>query len=144
MRPGKPYGLSLLELMCVLVILAILTAVAIPNYTDYLKRSRRSDAIIALERVANEQEQFYFDHARYSSSLNSLNISDISPDGFYRLTIEPVEAGYVATAVPITGTSQQGDGSFERRSTGQEGWDADTDGVYECTWQDAIRNRRQC
>lgn len=130
--------------MCVLVILAILATVAIPNYRDYLQRSRRSDAIIALERVANEQEQFYFDHNRYTSSFNSLNIPDVSPDGFYSLSMVAVEAGYVARAVPIIGGGQQGDGAFERKSTGENGWDPGLDGEFECTWQSAMRHNGEC
>lgn len=137
-------GLSLIEIMYVLVIAAILAAVAIPSYQDYVKRGRRSDAVIALERVANEQEQFYFDHHRYTSSFNSLNIPDVSPDGFYNLTITQVEAAYVATATPDAGGSQQGDGSFRRTSAGEQSWDPGQDGDFECSWQDAFRSGRRC
>lgn len=140
----KQRGLTLLELMFVLVVLAILASIAIPNYRDYVQRSRRTDAMIALKRVANEQEQFYFDHHRYTSSLNSLNLPNVSQDGFYSLSILTVEAGYVARAIPIAGSSQHKDGAFESRSTGEEGWDPGQDGVYECSWEDAIRSSSKC
>lgn len=140
----RQHGLSLIELMCVLVIVAILGAIALPSYLDYLKRSRRSDAIIALERVANEQEKFFFDHQRYAPSFSSLNIADISPDGFYSLTMVTIEEGYVATATPVAGGGQHGDGVFSLGSNGKQGWDPGHDGIYECTWRDAARTSPMC
>lgn len=138
-------GLTLIEIMVVLAILAIIAAVALPNYQHYIKRSRRSDAMIALERVANEQEQFYFDQNRYADSFADLNMSDLSPDGFYSLSFTTVTPTFfIARALPIPGSSQEGDGNFERRSTGREGWDPDGDGVYQCDWQGAARAGSGC
>ena len=138
-------GFTLIEMVVVLAILAIIASIALPNYQDYLKRSRRSDAMIALERIANKQEQFYFDRNTYTDSFEDLNVSLFSPDGFYRLSIETADNSfYIARAVPVAGSSQFGDGSFERHSTGKEGWDPDGDGIYECDWQNAARAGADC
>ena len=132
-------------MVVVLAILAIIVSIALPNYQGYLKRSRRSDAMIALERIANKQEQFYFDWNTYADSFEDLNASPRSPDGFYRLSIEAADTTFfIARALPVAGSSQFGDGGFERHSTGKEGWDPDGDGVYECDWQDAARAGGGC
>ena len=145
MNRAKKKGFTLIEMVVVLAILAIIVSIALPNYQDYLKRSRRSDAMIALEKIANKQEQFYFDWNTYTDSLEDLNVGSYSPDGFYRLNIETADnALFVARAVPVAGSSQFGDGGFERHSTGKEGWDPDGDGIYECDWQDASRSGGGC
>ncbi|MDJ0956331.1 MAG: type IV pilin protein [Arenicellales bacterium] len=142
---AKNKGFTLIEMVVVLAILAIIVSIALPNYQDYLKRSRRSDAMIALERIANEQEQFYFDWNTYTDSFEDLDMSSLSPEGFYRLSIETAnDTLFIARAIPVAGSSQLGDGGFERHSTGKEGWDRDGDGIYECDWQDAARAGGGC
>lgn len=138
-RTGRT-GFTLIEMVVVLAILAIIVSIAVPNYQDYIKRSRRSDAMIALEKIANKQEQFYFDWHTYTKSLQDLNESNSSPDGFYSLNIETANSTlFIARAVPAPGGSQVGDGNFERHSSGKEGWDPDGDGLYQCDWQDAAQ-----
>ena len=101
--------------------------------------------MIALEKIANKQEQFYFDWSTYTNSFDDLNVSSLSPDGYYELSIDVADGTlFIARAVPIADSSQFGDGGFERHSTGKEGWDPDGDGVYECDWQDAVRAARSC
>jgi type IV pilus assembly protein PilE len=49
-------GVTLIEVMIVVVIVGILAAIAIPAYNDYTTRARRSDAFTALETVRAAQE----------------------------------------------------------------------------------------
>lgn len=138
-------GITLVELMVVLAVVAIITVVALPNFQDYIERSRRADAIIALQRVANEQEQFYFDQNRYSATFASINLTNTSPDGYYTLSLSSISTTlFIARASPVAGSSQEGTGLFEIRSTGQKGWDPGEDGVYECDWDDAARAGKGC
>lgn len=56
---NRQQGVTLIELMIVVVIVAILAAIAYPSYRDYVLRSHRSDAKIALERIAQTLERCY-------------------------------------------------------------------------------------
>ena len=56
---GQSRGMTLVELMIVVVIIAILTMIAVPGYRQYSERAHRTEAKNALLLLANNQERFY-------------------------------------------------------------------------------------
>ncbi len=64
MLRGKE-GVTLLEVMVVVVIVGILAAVAIPAYNNYITRSRRAAAFTALETVRAAQEMYRAERGFY-------------------------------------------------------------------------------
>lgn len=58
-------GFTLIELLIVVVIVGILSAVAIPSYNQYVKRTKISEAISQLSDVRNRMERSYQDHRSY-------------------------------------------------------------------------------
>ena len=138
-------GLTLIEILIVLAIIAVLGTIALPNYQEYIRRGHQSDAMIALQQLANEQEQFYFDNNRYSANFVSIGVPERSPDGYYTLTLASVSTTmYVARASPVGSTGVTGPGWFEIRSNGRKSWDPGADGVFECGWPDAGRAGKGC
>jgi type IV pilus assembly protein PilE len=66
---SPPRGFTLIELLIVLAIVAIILAIAIPSYDQYVLRSNRSEGKNLLLRVAAEQEKFFTTFNRYSTNL---------------------------------------------------------------------------
>jgi type IV pilus assembly protein PilE len=62
---SKQRGFTLIEVMIVVVIIAILAAVAIPSYTDYVTRGRVVEATAGLSDARTKMEQFFQDNRAY-------------------------------------------------------------------------------
>ncbi len=58
-------GFTLIELMITVAIVAILAAVAIPNYSAYVMRGKAAEATSTLALLKNRMEQYYQDNKTY-------------------------------------------------------------------------------
>lgn len=65
-------GFTLVELMVVVAIVAILSAVAIPAYINHVNRSRQSEAAALLMTARMEMEEFYTDNGHYAATIQCL------------------------------------------------------------------------
>lgn len=61
-------GFTLIEVMITVVIIAVIAAIAVPNYTDYITRSKFTEAHGMLADLRVKMEQFYMDNRRYSTN----------------------------------------------------------------------------
>lgn len=71
-------GITLLELMIVVVIVALLSAIAYPSYTQFVVKSKRTAGTAVLLQVADRQQQFFMDNKQYATQLSSLGYASDS------------------------------------------------------------------
>ena len=65
-------GFTLIELLVVLAIVALLSSLALPRYTQYLERTREAVLAENLRLARDALEQFNADRGRYPDSLDEL------------------------------------------------------------------------
>ncbi len=98
-------GVTLLELMIVVVIVGILTAIAYPNYQAFVARAKRTEARALLLEIAISQERFYLQNNTYGS-MADLQFDDpqITDSEAYSVTIAGNNANnFTATATYTLG-----------------------------------------
>jgi type IV pilus assembly protein PilE len=129
-------GLTLVELLVTLTIVAILAAVAYPAYQDHIRKGRRAAAQAFLVEAGSRQQQYLLDARSYAvgaGAIAALNLSvpgEVAP--FYSVTVEPAAATnpptYRILATPIAGSAQVPDGGLtldndgSRTRGGNPGW----------------------
>ena len=64
-QPILGSGFSLLELVVVVVVIGILSAIAIPQYTGYLQKGRDTDSQMSLRAISASQERFKLLYGTY-------------------------------------------------------------------------------
>jgi type IV pilus assembly protein PilE len=68
-------GVTLIELLIVVVIVSILAAVAYPNYRAYVQKSKRNEAKAALLQIATNQERHYLNNNTYTLDMTELGFA---------------------------------------------------------------------
>lgn len=108
----RAQGLTFVDLLICLAIVAVLATLAVPGYRSHLLRARRLDAQQALFDLHALQQRYLFDHGRYAAQLAELDERRDwrSPGGHYVLGLSGATAeGWLATAVPAAGSPQAED-----------------------------------
>ena len=92
-------GFTLIELLIVMVIASILMMVAVPSYQQAIIKSRRADARIALNDVAQRLERCYTQFGAYDSADCGIADGDevASKEGFYLVTVTVEEVDDLMT-----------------------------------------------
>ena len=105
-------GVTLIELVVVMAIVAILTAIAYPAYMSHTAKARRKVATACLSQYANFMERYYTANLNYDGAAPVLGCSTESDMArFYSFPVPTIGAGsrtYTISAVP-TATQQAKD-----------------------------------
>ena len=99
-------GFTLIEVMITVAIIAILAAVAIPSYTDYITRSKIQEATSSLLAMRTKMEQYFQDQRTYSGACLPNTVAPL-PTGLKYFTIgcsNQTTTTYLITATGIAGT----------------------------------------
>jgi type IV pilus assembly protein PilE len=130
-------GVTIVELLIVMVIIGILTAIAFPAYDSYLRKGRRADAQALMMDIATKEQQYLLDARQYTATIGAggLNISTSGwtcaatcTNGFYTITVAPASPPPSFTITAAVQGPQVGDGNLtldhqgNRTRDGKPGW----------------------
>ena len=126
---ARQAGLTLVELMVVVAVMAIIATIAYPMYTAQVQKSRRADAKVALQAIALAQERHFTINGEYTASLSTLQVSPTiqggtSDEGYYTLNLTRSGTDneqFSVTATPAAGAAQASDGGCASFTINQMG-----------------------
>lgn len=131
------YGVTLIELMVVMVVLAIVMGFGVPGYQQYVMRANRADATTALLRMATAQERFFITNGAYATEAQRVAAPPAglgfpgTERGFYALAIANPggpAVGYTVTATAVAGERQADDVDCQSFTTNERGQRTAADG----------------
>jgi type IV pilus assembly protein PilA len=128
MKTRDQRGFTLIELLIVIAIIAILAAIAIPQFAAYRERGVRSSMVADARNIATAVEAFYADSQSYPGSLTITSptplTTPISARASAGNTITVTSAGTQQTYSIAVANSAGGTGStnYSITSTGAPAW----------------------
>jgi len=106
-------GVTLIELLIVIVVVSIMAAIAIPSYNSFVLKSHRTEAKSALLDLASMEERFFSAQNVYSTAPSDLGYAIAAfpipsvGSGYYKID----QTGFTP-AVPPTGANPGGTPAF--------------------------------
>lgn len=103
-------GVTLIELLIVVMIIAVLAAIAVPTYSSYIGRTRRVAAEGCLMQLSSFMERYYTTNLNYAQdttgtaitlpTLDCMQASQTGNDYAYAFASQPTGNTYILQATP--------------------------------------------
>ena len=100
MKKRMKKGFTLVEIMIVVAIIAILAAVAIPNFIKYRKTSQATACVSNLKQIQGAKEQFLLAGSKAAAEDGAIALTELcGPDKYIKVTPEcPANGTYSPNA----------------------------------------------
>jgi len=112
-------GFTLIEILIVVAVLAIIAAIAVPSYTQYITRGKIAEATSTLADLRVKMEQYYADNRRYSTDAAG-GTCGIGANPVATLNLQVKY--FTVSCVPGTNKAGVGDQSYVISATGADGF----------------------
>ncbi len=110
----KKTGFTLIELMIVVVIISILSAIAIPKFRDVTENSKKAACRANMRTIASQETIYFMNHFHYTSMLSELEMTRvICPSGEPYDLVAYEYGGVQNTAFTITCTFDPSHGEID-------------------------------
>jgi type IV pilus assembly protein PilE len=136
---NNQHGFTLIELMIVVAILGILSAIALPSYQEYVAKARRASAKAVLMENAQFTERYFTQNSSYlnAGANPTLPTTEAPKDGsekFYNISFQGTNTATAFTlqAVPKNAMASDACGTLTYTSAGAKDVSSATKTADQC------------
>lgn len=104
-------GFTLIELMIAVVVVAILSSIAIPSYTSYVRRGKIVEAHSMLSNYRVQMEQYFQDNRNYGAAGTGCGVAQPTGSAF-SVSCAITATGFTATAKNLAGKGLDAVGTY--------------------------------
>ncbi|WP_278493096.1 type IV pilin protein [Acinetobacter gyllenbergii] len=137
-------GFTLIELMIVVTIIGILSAIAYPSYQEYVRSTHRTEAKSEMMEIMSRLQKYKIANFSYMPNSRKVKLADLglatdssdkvkipkTGSALYELSLDwvvpyankPNLEIWTLTATPIVGTPQASDGKLILNQRGEKCW----------------------
>ncbi len=118
---SRHQGFTLVELVIVVLIIGILTAIAVPNYQKYVARARRTEAWKDMSQIAMLEESYFANQPTvgYTTDLKELPFPDSGAYYTFSVTTTGTQAlSYTSYTITATAPKDNPQGRYEENRCG--------------------------
>ena len=119
-RHAAAWGFTLIELMIVIAVVAILAAVALPAYGDYLRRGQLPEAFTNLADLRVKMEQYYQDQRDYGNTGGTVCANTATNPPSWN-TFAPAAATLFTFSCTLNGAAGTGNQGYTLSANGSGG-----------------------
>ena len=102
-------GFTLVELLIVVAIIGIIAAIAVPQYSDYITRSKLAEATATLSETRVKLEQYFQDNRTYVGACAAGTVAPLPTGRYFTYTCPTLTATtFVVQATGVAGEGMTG------------------------------------
>ncbi|MGE5699608.1 MAG: type IV pilin protein [Deltaproteobacteria bacterium] len=125
----KNQGFTLIELMIVVAIIAILAAIAIPNFLKFVGKTRRSEVKYNLEAIYKAEISWFGEYNTFSNDFTTIRWKPEGTIYFYTFSVGAGTEGKAIASNPMPGAATP---SATTTGFSAYGWgNIDSDGIID-------------
>ncbi len=98
--PNREQGLTLVELLIVIFIIGILSAIALPSFLKEVNKAKGVEAIVRIKNFNRNQQTYYSENLVFTNDVSNLNNSSVETEN-YRYLILPFDRDQIVIHVAL-------------------------------------------